>query len=630
MSPLKITLAIVVIFFLAACGTGTPTPTPISTPTNRPTEAPVPDVPIYRNSFEEITDLAASGITSRNANIRITTENVDFAGGNQALEVYGTLPGAQWSFMSADFSVKNLIGEDTLDLSDKTIGYSDFIPNDSPFEGGINIAVMNGNKGVSLGGSMVVPPYDEVRKGVWLNYEVDVAEIYKNGSWAYTDLTDEEARDVIEHCETIIIQGGRSTEGTSAEANFYLDNLNWIRNDRFNLPVNDSIDSLRKYAAEKHFVFGLFTADYLIFGPENDPWHWTGDPWYAYEVAQEGAVNASLVFPIPEPGEDYSNFNLDPVKEARAIQMYNFGNTYAMTALGYGIGAMYGSTTPEWIRNLEFPDATQALMLYHTEKQLRLTQGQKPVWLLFNEFTLRVEYGTGLKNRQNPLLGIDGYDYGETNHYSPWAANKTDSSLIEAAILKAHEVDPDATLLLNDWSDDEQIGLKTSDYLYQFASGLKAKGIPIDGVGFQMHNFIEPAGTLTYIKPFTWPWQWEHINLDKWLENVDLNVKRYASQGLKVAFTEVEGQIKIDDIDLNTPEGRAEYDNRLQWQARYYAGLMKIALENENVIMFHTWGVTDRYQNVTSFEGYGNGFIFDKNLNPKPAYDAMLALLKGQ
>jgi hypothetical protein len=523
--------------------------------------------------------------------------------------------------------MKKLIGEDTLDLSDKTIGYSDFIPNDSPIEGGISISVMKGNKAVALGGGVPVPG-DTQRKGVWQDYELDVEEVYKNGSWAYTDLTDEEARDVIKHCETIIIYGGRSTEGTSAEANFYLDNLNWIRSDRFNLPLDDSIDSLRKYAANQHFLFGLFSADFVIFGPENDPRNWKGDPWYAYEVAQEGAVMASLPFHIPDPGEDYSNFIFDPVKEAGVLQMNNFAYSYSMTVLGYGIGAM-NMTTPDWIRNLDYPNATKALLLYHIEKQLCLTLGQKPVWLLFNEFTLPVFYGTGLKNRQDPLLGIDGYDYGQAPHYSPWAANKTDSSLIEAAIIKAHEVDPGATLLLNDFNDDEQIGLKTSDYLYQFVSGLKDKGIPIDGVGFQTHDYIEPGGTLTYVKPFTWPWQWMHIDLDTYLKNVDLNVKRYASKGLKVAFTEVEGYVKIDDIDFNTPEGRAEYDKRLQWQAKYYAGLLKIAMENENVIMFHIWGVTDRYQDSTSFEGYGNGFIFDKNFNPKPAYYAMLDLLKS-
>jgi endo-1,4-beta-xylanase len=118
------------------------------------------------------------------------------------------------------------------------------------------------------------------------------------------------------------------------------------------------------------------------------------------------------------------------------------------------------------------------------------------------------------------------------------------------------------------------------------------------------------------------------MDMDTFLKNVNLNVKRYASAGLKVAFTEVEGQIKIDDIDLTTPAGRAEYDKRLQWQAKYYAGLLKIALENDNVVMFHSWGITDRYQNVSPWPGFGNGFIFDKHYNPKPAYFAMLDELK--
>jgi hypothetical protein len=129
MSTVKTIFSIVVIFVLASCGTGTPASTPTSLPTTPPqpsaTATPLPvDIPIYRNSFEDVTDLAASGITS-NANVKITTENVDYASGNKALEVSGTLPGAQWSNIFLDFSMKKLIGEDTLNLSDKTFGYSD-------------------------------------------------------------------------------------------------------------------------------------------------------------------------------------------------------------------------------------------------------------------------------------------------------------------------------------------------------------------------------------------------------------------------------------------------------------------------------------------------------------------------
>jgi endo-1,4-beta-xylanase len=86
--------------------------------------------------------------------------------------------------------------------------------------------------------------------------------------------------------------------------------------------------------------------------------------------------------------------------------------------------------------------------------------------------------------------------------------------------------------------------------------------------------------------------------------------------------------IKIDDINLTSAAGRAENEKRLQWQADYFAGLLRIALENDNVIMVHMWGGTDKWQNVQPWPGYGNGFIFDKNYNPKPTYYALLAPLK--
>jgi hypothetical protein len=625
----KIFLSIIISLLLSAFGTITPI---LNISAN---VSPVPlisaiDVPIYQNSFEDIDDLGANGITSEKSIIKISTENVDFASGKKALEVSGTLSETQWSSIYVDFTINKLFDGNTIDLSDKTIGYSSLIPSDSPIDGGLNISVMKEGKVVTLGGGTLVPQGDSKRKGVWQTFELDVAEIYANGSWAFSNLSGNEAKDVIKNCETILIHGGRSTPGPALEAKFYLDNLNWIKSDRYKLPVEDSIESLRKLTVNRHFRFGLYSDHNIIFGSINDPYKWKGDPWYAYKVAQEGSVNVGFDFPIPEPGGDYSNLEVDPVKEARVIQQYDFGETYSMKILGYGIGVMY-SPVPDWIKNLGYPEATKALLLYHVEKQLNFTKGQEPIWIMFNEFILPIQYGAnGLKSRQNNKLGVDGHDYGEANYYSPWAGNKNDSSLIEAAFFKAHSADPDATLLLNDANNDEQIGQKMADYLFQFATGLKNKGVPVNGVGFQLHNSIEPNGNLTYLKPFTWPWQWLHLNMDTYLKNLDLNVKRYADKGLKVAFTEVEGQIKLNDIDLLTPKGRTEYEKRLQWQAKYYAGLLKIAMKNENVILFHSWGVTDRYQNLPLIDGYGNGFIFDKNYNPKPAYSAMLEILNAK
>ena len=618
------------LILLSSCvpTTSSPQPTEIAA-TEAPTIAPIPapkDFPKYWNSFEDVTDPAASGITAdlgpsseeTNTKVNITQENVDYAGGKQALAVTGTFPGAQYSFLAADFSVKKLIGEDTLDFSHKTIGFSLFIPKDSP-PVSINLLLSKGDIYVQVTGVQVsdpLPKSGSLSQGVWADYQAYVEKAYQEKSWAWTNRSEADAMDVIEHCERFWIGISRTNAGISTEAKFYLDDLNWIGIDIFNVPVDNNVDSLRKYAANKHFTFGFFIMPMII------------DPWYAYMHVQEGAVNVMSHYFYPKENEDYSNFDYDRPEDAQTIRQYKIGEGNHMAVFGYGIGAMYGKgspdqtwLTPQWIQNLSFPDATQALLLYHIQKDVGYTKGKNPLWLLFNEYVTTTAKGVGLRNRQEPV----------PQDYSAWAANASDSSLIKAALRKARDVDPGATLMLNDGFDNEVMGWPIADFEYKFISGLKDEGIPIDGVGFEMHNYIDPSGKLAcFVKLLPWAYgNNTFIDLDAYLKNVDSNVKRYASKGLKVAFTEVEFQIKIDDINLNTPAGRAEYDKRLQWQAKYYAGVLKIALENDNVIMFHSWGITDRFQNFSPWPGFGNGFIFDKHYQPKPAYYAMLELLKG-
>lgn len=615
--------------YLAACGrqikltpTASATPwviasdtfTPQPTVTDTATATPAPkDVPQYQNSFEGISDLAASGITST-ADVSMNTENFNYPGGGTALEINGILQGAQNSSLNVDFSIKKLTGQDSIDLTNKTIYYSAFIPADSAIEN-ISVYAGKGNQFVLLADINADAYWN---KGAWHDYKFDLA--YVHG--------------LMKDCDTIRIAGQRLSSGDAMTTSFLVDDLKWIGIDIYHVPVDNNVDSLRKYTANQHFKFGLW-ADYRnLVGDENDPFKNTPaelfkDQWIAYLLAQEGIVNNVWGFSAKQ-NEDYSIFDYDRPEDVSLIKSYNYANGNSMTALGYSVGGS-GNFIPDWFRNLAFPEATKALMLYHIEKDLRYTEGKHPIWVLFNEFILFQGYGeNGLKNRQEPFLGLNGSDYGEYGHYSPWAGSQTDSSLIEAAFIKAHEVDPDATLLLND-AYEEQIGLQKSEYLFRFASGLKAKGIPIDGVGFQMHNYIEPEGTLRFYITFSWPWQFMHEDMDTYMKNVDLNVKRYASVGLKVAFTEVDGYIKIGDLDLSTASGRVEYEKRLQWQAKYYAGLLKIAMDNDNVILYHTWGVSDRYPDVISdmFPEYGNMHLVDKNFNPKPAYYQMLDLLKN-
>lgn len=619
-------LSFMLTFIVTACGKTPPTtPAPtkvfaipptmeeIATPTA--TALPeVDDVPIYENSFEGITDLSTRGITSP-FTVTVNTENFNYPGLGAALEVTGTLGAAQYAGIYVDLSIKALTGEESLDLTNKTIYYSFFIPADSDID---NISIFAGKDGqfVNIGG---INADDYWKKGVWNNVRYNLS----NEPRAITD------------CDTLRIGGMRMlSSGEAVQTSFLIDDLKWIGVDIYSIPLDDTVDSLRKYAAGQHFTFGLYSDPRNLVGDDNDPLLGTPyevfrDPWVAYLLVQEGQVNTVGGFAYKE-NEDYSVFEYDSLEDAALVRLYKFGRGNGLKTMGYTMGSLY-YTAPQWVRDMPFPETAKDFLLYHIERDLRYTYGEQPIWLLFNEFILTPEYGAnGLKNRNNPMAGLNGYEFPEANYYSPWAESPDDTSLIEAAFIRADEVDPTAILMLND-ALDEQIGLQKSEYFYELASGLKANDIPIDGVAFQMHVFLNPDGTILYYIPFTWPWRFEHTPLDTYLNNVDLNVKRYAEAGLKVAFTEVNAYIKVDDLDLNNVEDRVEYENRLEWQAKFYAGLMQIAIDNKNIILYHTWGVTDRWPDATSdmLLEYGDMQLFDKNFNPKPAYYAMLELLKN-
>lgn len=169
---------------------------------------------------------------------------------------------------------------------------------------------------------------------------------------------------------------------------------------------------------------------------------------------------------------------------------------------------------------------------------------------------------------------------------------------IEHAFRKARECDPAAKLFLNDYSN-ETMGQKKADAMFNFVKKLKEKGVPIDGVGFQLH--IDTA-----------------YGFDA--ERIRKNVKRYEEIGVLVSFSEV---------DVRIPQ--RNYDNHLAKQQKIYCELLKMAAEEPNVINFITWGFTDSQSWVPyTFPGKGHALPYDEKLQPKPLYAEMLKVLKQQ
>lgn len=174
---------------------------------------------------------------------------------------------------------------------------------------------------------------------------------------------------------------------------------------------------------------------------------------------------------------------------------------------------------------------------------------------------------------------------------------------IELSFKWVKEADPKAKLFLNDWGSD-WIN-KRSDKLYEIVKDLIAKGVPIDGVGFQMHLGLGRCKTSPTVPE---------------MSSIRENFKRFADLGLEIHITEM-------DIQINYGEGTEE--EKLKEQAESYKNILETALESQNFKALIVWGVNDKYSWITDLND-GNKdapLIFDLENKPKPAYYTIKEIL---
>lgn len=160
---------------------------------------------------------------------------------------------------------------------------------------------------------------------------------------------------------------------------------------------------------------------------------------------------------------------------------------------------------------------------------------------------------------------------------------------IADALRWAHEADPHARLYVNDY-DIEGLGPK-SDAYHDLVKSLKARHVPIDGVGVQGHL------ALRYGYPAT----------------LEANLRRFADLGVDTAITEL-------DIRMIVPSDAG----KLATQATWYADVTKACLTVRRCVGITIWDYTDKYSRIPGFfPGEGAALPYDENLQPKPAYDAI-------
>ena len=158
---------------------------------------------------------------------------------------------------------------------------------------------------------------------------------------------------------------------------------------------------------------------------------------------------------------------------------------------------------------------------------------------------------------------------------------------IADAFRTARVADPDAKLYLNEIGA-EGINPK-SNRLYEVVRGLKAQGVPIDGVGFQTH-----------------------ANLDGLPADMVQNLQRFKALGLDIAITEA-------DVALTLPPSEAD----LRKQADLYAQIVRncLAVECRSLTF---WGFTDKFSWISETQaGQGAATLLNEKLQPKPAFSAV-------
>jgi GH35 family endo-1,4-beta-xylanase len=558
---------------------------PYSTDTRRPSVS----FP-YANSFEEISDLAAEGITATFNALKLVTAEVH--SGSQAIEASGTLGGEGHPELHAQFDLSRFLNVATLDLSAKTVRIFAFIPEGSPIRT-VGLTAFSGGQFVAIGHRMITP-------GRWNDVSIDVQAVFQNHSWDYIpdSVTPERAEEIIRRSEIFEINAMQNEGADPAEARIVFDDLLIREGGSAALTVDDSVDSLRKYANARNLLIG----NILTSSPGLD------DAEYLQTLVQE--FNLMLTSSgawrnlQPNPGENGFDFRQDE-------QAVHFGTANHLAVRGPCLG--WHNLLPDWLLGSADEDLDGILTTY-IETVMRRYAGDILIWDVFNEVIN--DAGNGFRNRD----GVTSPEGFRNLAHSIWLRNG-DTAIIKKAFYTARDICSACTLILNEFGNEEtgsprgnaEYPAAKSEFFYRFVKEMVDGGVPIDGVGFQLHL---DESRIT--------------DLDAFLANVDRNVKRYAELELEVQFTELDVRIHIDDIDLSTNFGKKTLTARLARQAEIYRGLMRIALRNKNVSVFMLFGLTDRYSPIAGTNpGTGYAHIFDENYIPKPAYYALLEELKA-
>ncbi len=334
----------------------------------------------------------------------------------------------------------------------------------------------------------------------------------------------------------------------------------------FPRPAMPASGTLRQVAEARHIMLGaaaasayLAEADYAaILGSEFS------------QLQAENEMKFGAIHPRPDTDSNPYNF-----KGGDALVA--FAQSHNMLVRGHTL--VWHNNVPDWVKNGNYPASQLADILRGHIKTVTTHYASKVyAWDVVNEAF----------NDNGTMRHTIWYD-------QPGIGAGKGTKYIEQVLRWAHESDPNAKLFYNDY--DAEVVNKKSDAIYEMARDFKKRGVPLDGVGFQMHvslKFDDPAK----------------------LASVAKNLERFARLGLELQITEL-------DVRLNDSSAAS-----LASQAKLYGEITSLCVQQPACKAIQTWGFTDKHSWIPQFyKGQGWALLWDDKYQKKPAYQAVYDVL---
>ena len=274
---------------------------------------------------------------------------------------------------------------------------------------------------------------------------------------------------------------------------------------------------------------------------------------------------------IPTYWKYSTRINPGPPDFAQSDEAIQFAEENGWDVHGHPL--VWGSDIhiPDWVFNTPLNQA-EALMLDHIRRVAGRYRGRIDIWDVVNE-----------------AIEDDG-----TYRNSYWNRAMTGEYILKA-FREAHAVDPNATLIYNDY------GIESNFAKFETVKGLlnwmQWAGVKVDGLGWQLH-IANPDDVLS-----------DNFPLEQRMNEI-------SNMGLKNYVTE---------LDIRIPNNSNYW---LERQKQAYKKVAEIFLRNSTRgEYFQTWDLSDQYtwydQNNNQSDPEGrtdHPLPFDRNNNKKPAF----------